>query len=252
MSSFRVPYFFHAVAVLGVMLATSNSAYAQGRGGFNTDDGIRLLSSERVQKELELVDDQIEQLEDLQTSQRDEMREMFMEMREIPREERREAMEGLRTQMKELSDKHVNNVKEILLPHQVARWEQLKFQSKARRSGGTDRLLSSDSMAEQLNITEEQKEEMKEKAKEIRESMQEKIDAIRAEALEELLSVLTPEQQEQYRELAGESFTFDDRQQRGRGAQGGGRRGGGRGGEGGRGGRRGGDRGGRPPMDEGA
>ena len=84
---------------------------------------------------------------------------------------------------------------------------------------------------------------MKEKAKEIRESMQEKIDAIRAEALEELLSVLTPEQQEQYRELAGESFTFDDRQQRGRGNQGGGRR---------RGGRRGGDRGGRPPMDEGA
>ena len=262
MSAFRASSFFLTVASVGAVLVWSNMAVAQGGRGFGNDGGLRLLSDGRVQEELELVDDQIDQLDEIQSSQRDEMREMFMGMRDrfrdMPREERQTAMEDIREEMKSASESYVNQAKEVLLPHQVTRWEQLKFQSEAQRAGGADRFMTSGSIAEKLNITDEQIEAMKEKAAEVRETMQEKIAAIRAEARDELLSVLTPEQQAQYKELAGDSFTFDDRDGGrtgrdggGRGGRGGGRDGGGRGDRGGdrEGGGRG-DRGGRPPADD--
>ena len=63
---------------------------------------------------------------------------MFMGMRDrfrdMPRDERQGAMEEIREEMTALNDNFINQAKEVLLPHQVTRWEQLKFQSEARRA----------------------------------------------------------------------------------------------------------------------
>ena len=244
MTLFRMPLFFQALSVIGLVLIGTSSLNAQGgqdrgRRGFGDDSGLRLLSSEQVQQELDLVEDQVEQLDELQSRQRDEMREMFMGMRgrfrDMDREDRQTAVDDMREEMTKLNEKFSVEAKEVLLPHQVTRWEQLKFQSRARQAGGADRFMASDGIAEKLNITKEQLEAMKAKAEEIRVSVEEKIAAIRAEAQEELLSVLTPEQQEQYKSLAGESFAFENNRQGGRGDRGPGGRGdrgeGGRGGD---------------------
>jgi Spy/CpxP family protein refolding chaperone len=234
-----------AVACLALLILI-DTADAQRRGGWGRDNGMSMLSSKKVQEELELVPDQIEQLEQVNEEQREAMREMFMGMRDrfrdVSREEREDAMQEIREKMTELNEKFTAQAKEALLPHQVDRWKQLQFQMKAQQAGGADRLLADNDMAEELNITEEQLAALKEKATKVRESMQKKIETIRNEARDELLSVLTPEQQEKYRSLMGDSFTFE--QQRGRGNFGrgdqGGRGGrGGRAGRGGEGGRRG-------------
>ncbi len=250
MSASRISPFSIAPLTVALLMLGVASVHAQGRvrGLGGNDQGLQLLVSRQVQEELDLVDDQIEKIKDLQSRQREEMREIFMSMRsrfrDMDRGSREEIMGEIREKMTTLNEKFSGEASEILLPHQVTRWEQLKFQSQAQRAGGADRFIASPAIAEKLNITETQLEAMKAKAEEIRESMQKKIAAIRAEAQDELLSVLTPEQQEQFKSLSGDAFTFDERQQRGWGDWGRGRGGdrgrGGRGGEGGAGGRRGG------------
>ena len=133
----------------------------------------------------------------------------------------------------------------------MSRLSELTFQMQAKR-GGTQGLLNNDKVKEELGITDEQVAEVEAKAEEVKEKLEKKIAQARKDAQDEILSVLTAEQQSKIKAMLGESFAFEDRGSS-RGARGGreggargGREGGGRGGrDGGRGGRDGGARGGR-------
>ena len=96
-----------------------------------------LLAREDVQKELELVDDQFEQLGKLRDNS--DMREMFEQLRDLPQEERmakmRELMETAQTKMKKAVD-------EILLPHQAERLEATGVQWQMRGGGLAQRRRS--------------------------------------------------------------------------------------------------------------
>ncbi len=74
---------------LMIVLCSADVALAQpgrGRGGWGGTSALQLLGDEKVQKELELVDDQLEVVDQLQQEQRDSMREMFSGMRDQFRE----------------------------------------------------------------------------------------------------------------------------------------------------------------------
>lgn len=218
------------------------------RGGFGQASGMGLLGQEGVQKELELVEDQVDDIKSLQEEQREAAGDMFRAMRDGG--DRDEMMEKFRELTKEYEDK----ANDILLPHQVKRLKQLVVQDQTRRSGGATTGSLPESMVEELGITEEQLEEMKEKAESVREKMNEKIAKIRAQAQEEILSVLDSEQRARYKEMVGDAYQFPQRNARGFGGGQGGRGGaGGRGGRGGGGGGAGGrgGRGGRRPGGDG-
>ena len=215
----------------------------RGRGGFMPESNIRLLMSEGVQEELDLVEDQVAEIEELNEQMRTEMREMFMGMRDQWQSEDREAMfEKMRNKMKELNDSFDSKTKEILLDHQMDRLQQIRFQSEARRRGGATGGNLPQSLIEKLKITDEQLEELKAKAEEVKKKMEEKMAKLRKQAEEEVLSVLSKEQQEQYKKLMGDTFQFQERGRFGGGDRGRGSERGARGGD--RGGRKG-DRGGR-------
>ena len=91
------------------------------------------------------------------------------------------------------------------------------------------------SLAEKLKITDEQKERIEEKAEELQKKLDERIAKLREQMQAELIAELTPEQQAQYKEIMGETFTFEREQRADRGGD----RGGDRGARGGRGGDRG-------------
>lgn len=230
------------VLVLALVLGSASAVQAQppggggpGGGGFGGGRGMGgfgnnplfLLANEKVREELEIVDDQMAELEGLQEDIRNEMREMFGGMRDSTDEERREMMEEAQERMKEYQAK----VDEILLPQQQTRLKQLMVQSQSRgRLGGG---LLSDSMKEELNITDEQAEKVTEAAEEAQKEMDAEIQKLRRAAEEKILSVLSSEQQQKYRDMVGEAFDF------GQFGFGGGRgNGGGRGGERGGGGER--------------
>ena len=250
---------FFAVALIGTALLCS-TASAQfrgggggrggpggGPGGLMGNSSLGLINDKNVVAELELVEDQVEALNDLQDDMRNIFRDSFSGMRDKFRDENADR-EALMDEVRDKIQSEMKNVEselnEILLPHQVARLEELSFQMQASRAGTTG-LLSNPKVKDKLGLTDDQIDEVKAKSEEVRKDLDAKIEKLREEARNEILSVLSPDQQTQIKEMMGDSFQFEERGGRGRGGDrgGAGGRGGDRGGPGGRG--RGGDRGGR-------
>jgi Spy/CpxP family protein refolding chaperone len=123
-------------------------------------------------------------------------------MRDLSREERREKFEELRTEMESRRGEMEERINSVLLPHQQKRLNQLTMQSKARRQGGTISFAASDTLAEKLNLTEEQKAKLKEAADSAKKELEKKINKLKEKA---------KEQRQQYAELMGDAFKFEER-----------------------------------------
>lgn len=215
------------LACLVVVSATS-AVWAQppgGRGGFFGGGGlIGLVTREDVQQEIQLVDEQREKVLQLAEEARDEMREemrgMFDQMRDLSDEERRERFGEIRTKMEELNAGVESKLKKALLPHQIERLKQIDFQTRmqSRGEGG----LSSRAVAEALDLSDEQREKLEQRAEEVRQELQDKIRQAQAEAREKVLDVLTPQQKAKLQELMGDAFEMrdDNRWDRFRGREG--------------------------------
>ena len=255
------------IGVLVISLATSDLQAQRGgnrgggrfgQGGFGGGFGgfgggsLALLAREDVQKELELLDDQIEEIEAARDDQQASIREAFSGFgrggnrgRGGDRGRDRNADKGKKgggedrfarfREMREKMEKETQKaLDEILLPHQSKRLNQLVLQRSLR--GGASQVaaaLSRGDLAEGLNVTEKQGESLQAKARTIETKLQAQIAKLRQQAQEELLKSLSPEQQREFKDMVGKPFTFTE-PERGRG---------GRGQRGGRG--RGGERGGR-------
>lgn len=237
------------VAVAMGSLILSSVAMAQpggGRGGFGGFGGgtsrTGLLGEEYIQKELELVPDQVEKIKAISTESQAETRKLFEGLRDLSDEERRAKFQELQGKMTEARDATAKKVNEVLLPHQKTRLDQLVVQS-SMRFGGLSGAFSRDEIAKALNITDEQKTKLTEVSEKVNKELDEKISKLRDEARRQvILEVLNPEQRAQFEKMVGEPFKFPA-QTGGFGGRGQGGPGGrGQGGQGGRG--RGGDNGG--------
>ena len=229
-----------ATVTVGLMMA-ADSLWAQppggprgrgpgGRGGFG--GGIELLFNPTVQKELELVEDQEDKLRELAEQMRNRFRSIFSDMRDRDPQERFRVM---RERMEDEQKKMQAQLGEILLPHQLERFQQLQLQTQLQR-GRTADVLGSDELRQKLGLTDEQVEKMRETAREAQQELQEKMAKAQQEAVEKILSVLTPEQRRQWDALVGTPANLQPRGNFGRGRRGGGeapgRRGGRRGNDG--------------------
>lgn len=240
MNHVRPSVFTFLVLFCGVMLCASE-IYAQGgrgrRGGRGADGarggrggGIQsLLQREDVQKELDLIDEQIEQIELLNENGRRRGQggeDRRAEMEGLSDEERRERMREMRS---ERESEVQAKIEEILLPEQLERLNQLSVQLRTQRGG---RGMLNGSVAEALGITDDQKAQIEERAEELQREMNEKINELRRQMQEELMKELTPEQREKLEELTGTPFEFQQQErERGRGGRAEGDRPGRRGGQ---------------------
>lgn len=218
-----------------------------------------LLASEQVQKELELIDEQIKDFEKLRTEQQEKMREMFSGMRDLPEDERRAKFESMRGKLEEAQKELKEKMNAVLMPHQLDRLKELNIQIRGMGA------LDDPEVAGELKITEEQKKELSAKREEMGQKMREmftagrgegqrggppseemrtKFQQLQTEMTEKLLGVLTSEQRAKFEQMKGEKFEFDRSQMFG--GRGPGGPGGGPGGPDGQGGRR---PGGRPEGD---
>jgi len=224
-----------ALAAMLAVAVVAESVQAQpggrGRGGPGFGGGtMGLLQNEQVREELGIVDDQMEEIRALGEEMRDEMRSVFQGLRDLPEDERRAAFEGMREKMEGLRADMESKMNRVLLPHQVDRLKQINVQMDVQRRGVAG-ALEGGSLAEELNLTEAQMEQLREKAEKVQEDLRKKIEELRAKAQDDILGVLTPEQRATYKKLVGEAFEMEFRGFRGRGGPGGGP--GGRGGPGG-------------------
>lgn len=214
--------------------------FGGGPGGGPGGGGLTgVLMREDVQKELEMVPDQVDDIRKLLEGRRERMGEMFSGLRDI--EDREERGRKFREIMEKAQAEQEKEVGKILLPHQLKRAKQLAFQQRLR--GGAGRALTGGgSLAEELGITEAQQEKLRAANEKLQNELRQKIAELQKEAQEELLKVLTSQQQAKFKDLVGEPFDFQPMQFGGPGGGPGGR---GQGGFGDRGGRGQGDAGGR-------
>lgn len=228
------------IALATILLVPNAAAQFRGGGGGGLmgNSPLTIINDANVIAELELADDQVEALNELQDEMRNVFRESFSGMRDRFRDknvDREAMMQEIRDKIQSEMEGVTEGLNEILLPHQMTRLKELSFQADVRR-GGTQGLLSNPQVKEQLGLTDDQIKEVQEKAKSVQADLDKKIEALRESARDDVLSVLTSEQQSKIKEMLGASFEFEQR---------GGRNGGGAGGRGGRGGGRGGFGGGR-------
>jgi uncharacterized protein (DUF2384 family) len=214
-----------------------------GRGGMMGRGGtamlLPLLNNEKVQKELELVDDQKTKISTLAEDQRNAMRESFSALQGLSGEERATKMQEL---ARENQEKLMKKLGEILLPNQLERLKQIQVQAEGAMA------FSNPDVVKALGLTTEQQDKIRTISQEAmaqrREAMQNlspeerqaKTRELNKELLDKLVGVLTQEQKDKYEKLKGAAVDIDFSTLMGRGGMGGargGRRGGGGGGGGG-------------------
>lgn len=238
--------FFLSLAVAVIVAASATAAFAQPGGGFGGPGGgfgggfgggggggLDLLRDENVRKDLELVDEQVEKLTEIQGRMREVMGDFFRNnapdfrnMRDLSEDERRAQFDSFRTKVEEAVAPIQKEVDEVLLPHQKERLKQIQNQARMRGQG-TSQALTSGTLAEELGITDEQKEKLRAVEQEVQAELLKEIERLRTDAREKVLEVLTPEQREKYKTMMGSPIEFS--QGRGPGGRGPGGAAGGRG-----------------------
>ena len=92
------------------------------------------------------------------------------------------------------------------MPHQLDRLKQVALQMQMK-SRGTAGALSSDKIAEALGLTEEQIKNLKSRSKELKKELAEKTKKLKDNAKQELIGMLSSEQQQKLKDLMGDEFT---------------------------------------------
>jgi delta 1-pyrroline-5-carboxylate dehydrogenase len=195
---------------------------ARGMGGMGPGGGgmglLMLVQNEKVQKELEIVDDQKTKLTELSTEQRTAMRDMFTSMQDLSQEERQ-------TKMQEMQDKFQKKLADILLPKQLERLKEIQLQAEGPMA------LANPDIAKALNLTSEQQDKVKairdEAQAKVRElftgmqdlsqeerrakmtEMQTKMQTMTKELGDKLLTILTPDQVAQFDKMKGAKVDID-------------------------------------------
>lgn len=166
-------------------------------------DPWSMLNNPSVQKDLELVGDQLKKVQDLQASFGQQMKDQIGDFSKggfTP-----DKINGLKDLVANLRAEQKSQMEGLLLPHQIERLKQVALQTHMQQSG-TAGALASDKVAEALGIDDKQKETLKERSKELSEKLQQDIAALKEKAKDDLLMVLTPAQRTKLKEMTGDKF----------------------------------------------
>jgi hypothetical protein len=172
--------------------------------GNPTEASEFLLHDPGVQKELELLDEQREQIRQMQNEFAKEIKSKV----DGAMKEGGPGRERIGEVISEINQRRKERLSEILLPHQIDRLKQISFQSNVSQ-GGLGSALASKALAEELGIDDEQREALKKKAEELNKEFEEKVTKLKVEMREELMDELSPEQQKKIKELLGQEFKFE-------------------------------------------
>jgi len=223
------------LVMLGVVMIGAGSLFAQqepppdagkapppswARPLLGGDAFFGLLQHEKIQKELNLTEEQKGKIRELLKGVFEEMRERSGGMEQLTPEQRREKFQHLREQSAAQAEKVKKQLLEILSPEQLARLKQLRLQLQGLGA------FTDPEVASTIQLTEEQRaklrqlrEEMQQKTREIWGSLRElsreeraakqgelreKVRQLHEEMMKKALDLLTPEQREKFEKLLGE------------------------------------------------
>ena len=162
-----------------------------------------MLSNPSVQKDLELVGDQLKQVQDLQSEFAQQMKDQIGDISKGGLNKDR--LKDIPALMKQLRDQQREKMEGMLLPHQIARLKQVALQTHMKQAG-TAGALASERVMEELGISEEQIERLKKRSKEINEQLAKDTADLKEKAKEKLLKELTADQRSKLKEMIGDKY----------------------------------------------
>ncbi len=188
--------------ILLLFLATAAVIANDPERGFDPRDAgdlSDLLKHSEVRKELEIVDEQIRALEGGTSVAVKLLKDFEAERpRLTPTEEQKRSEEVLL----EIRKAHFKAQQEALLPHQVDRLEQLRWQFQTLMN-------PVETYDRAVKLTDEQKKEMKAKAAELRQQLVDTMWQVHLRSQAELMEIMTEEQQAQWKGMTGNQFKFN-------------------------------------------
>jgi Spy/CpxP family protein refolding chaperone len=155
--------------------------------------GFWQLRMESVQKDLELVPEQIEKLKQIGKEYYEDLRAQRAQWKDwgkLTQEERMAKYKEMREKQMKRAEAVRKQVEKVLLPHQLKALEEMNFRRMASS------MLYQPRVMQNVGITEEQKA----KIQKIRQEMMDKYQKLQKESLDQILKLLTPEQQQKLRE----------------------------------------------------
>ena len=161
-----------------------------------------MLAMKQIQEELDLSKDQLKQIAEVTAASTKHTQEIYKEMQQVAPEKRGEFY-------REMIEVHRQNMEkeftEILLAHQKKRLDQIQYQLQVKTQGTY--ALQNPQLAKVLGITEEQIQQMRQKALEANRTLAAEYQRMRRESQDKILEdVLTKEQKKKLEELSGKSF----------------------------------------------
>jgi len=163
-------------------------------------DTMSILRLPQFKKELELLDDQVEEIRMIQEEMQTQTREIFKDANF-----NRDAAQVVREAHSAIREQTEERLKKVLLPHQVKRLKQLQFQMQLRSRGASS--LTSGALADALKMTDKQKTELAEKQQASQAKLQEEIEQLREKYQQQVLEdVLTKTQLRELKKLVGDEY----------------------------------------------
>lgn len=183
-------------------MGDSGTFFSMG-GPMSGGDDFSMLQNASVQKDLELVDDQMKMIRDIQSQFGQKIKESIGDISKGGFDPAR--AKDLTTVIKKLKDEQKDQINKILLPHQQDRLKQVALQMQLKNRG-TAGALSSDKIAEALGITDEQKANLKKREQELKKELEEKIAEFKEEMKASLMKELNAKQRAKLKEMTGDAF----------------------------------------------
>jgi len=172
------------------------------------------LGNEQMLKELDILPDQKEKLDKIRSEMQKKTTDAYssIDFKDVKPEDRTAKYYEV---INKVNDEVAKDVEKVLLPHQIKRLKQIMMQTRLASAGygyGGAAALGQEDIAQELGITDQQREELKKAEEEVRAEVQKKTQEfykkLQEEAREKLYKVLTPAQRKKLEDLQGEKFEW--------------------------------------------
>jgi len=186
----------------GHFLGNSGSGFQLGLGA--NSDSFSMLNDPSVQQDLQIVDEQLEQIKQANREFGEKLKREMELMKDETGKFNFQNGTDFGELIRDLKQQQQEHISRILLPNQQKRLEQVARQIRMKQLGTSSGLTGK--LADELGITEEQREKIRDKSKELNDRLERQIGDLRAQAKKELLQELTPGQREKLTDLLGDDF----------------------------------------------
>jgi hypothetical protein len=180
-------------------------AWGMDVAGMPAPDIFALAQNDGVQKEIELVDEQLGQLRQINEDFSARIQEQMESIRGQDGTFDMQRAKDLSELIRKLNEEKEARMREVFLPHQFDRLRQISLQTQMKRNGETS-MLSNSEVVEALGLSDEQQKRLKKKAAELKTEMEQEIRKLKEKAREELFEELTRDQREKLKSMLGEDF----------------------------------------------